>query len=145
MKISSILKKKGDGVIKINEDKTIIEAIQLMNENKIGALLVFDNNDKLVGIITERDILKECGERGKLINKTVVKDVMTTNLIIGLSNDDVKYTMGVMTKNKIRHLPIMKKNKVAGIISIGDLVNSQLEMIEIQNRYMEEYIKNSYV
>ncbi len=145
MKISSILKKKGDKVIKINENKTIIEAIQLMNDNKIGALLVFDNNEKLDGIITERDILKECGERGKLINKTKVKDVMTTNLIIGLSNDDVKYTMGVMTKNKIRHLPIMKKNKIVGIISIGDLVNSQLEMIEIQNRYMEEYIKNSYV
>ena len=141
-KVKDILEKKKSEVITITHTSTVLDAIKKMNQFKIGALLVLDKKKKLVGIITERDILHECGKSSHPIDKTKVDEVMTKNLIIGVPNDEVQYLMGVMTKNKIRHLPIMERENIAGIISIGDLVKSQLEEAEFQNRYLEQYIQS---
>ncbi len=76
-----------------------------------GALLVLDNDGKLEGIISERDILRESAERDKMLRTTKVSQIMTENVIIGVPEDDIEYTMGVMTKNRIRHLPIFGEKK----------------------------------
>lgn len=142
VKVKDILEKKGSKVFTINSSSTVHEAVDTMNKNKIGALLVLDRKKKLVGIITERDILHEVVKLTNSIDKTLVEDVMTKNLIIGVPEDEVQYLMGVMTENKIRHLPIMEREHIAGIISIGDIVLHLLEDVEFKNRYLEQYIQS---
>ena len=79
-------------------------------------MLVLNKSGKLVGIISERDILRESSEREHLLKSTKVEKVMTKDLIIGLLDDELEYTMGIMTKNRIRHLPVLEKEEIAGII-----------------------------
>ncbi len=140
MKIRDILSAKGANVITIGVEKSVHDAIRILVKHRIGVLLVLDETDKLVGIISERDILRESAERDNKLRKTPVKDVMTKDLIIGVLDDDIEYTLGIMTKNRIRHLPIMDQNKIAGIISIGDAVKAQLDEQEFTNRYLKQYM-----
>ncbi len=142
MKVKEIMQAKGKDVFSVGPDNSLLYAIRLANEQKIGALLVLDDDNKLEGIITERDILRECDKRNGIIDGLKVEEVMTKNLIIGVPDDDVQYLMGVMTKNRIRHLPIMDGDKVAGILSIGDAVKSLLDESEYQNRYLTQYIQS---
>ena len=143
-KIREVLEAKGSQVISVRPDQTIYEAIQTLVNHNIGAVLVMDEKNELVGIFTERDILKQCVHRSDQLKTTKVKDVMTTDLIIGLPDDDVDYLMGIMTMNKIRHVPIMHGGEVKGIVSIGDLVKFQLHDAHYENRYLKDYIMGKY-
>jgi len=140
MKIKDVLASKSQEVLTIKRSKTTHEAIQMLVGHNIGALLVLDEDGKLEGIISERDILRESAERDKMLRTTKISQVMTKNVIIGLPEDDIDYTMGVMTKNRIRHMPIMESEKVVGIISLGDIVNAQLDEREYDNRYLKQYM-----
>ena len=149
MRITDILRQKGSDVVTIAVDKTVHDAICKLNEHGIGALIVTGKSGEISGIITERDIMKECGERcvhlddpaqGHSACPALVKDVMTKDLVIGVPDDDLNYVMAVMTKNKIRHLPILEEGKLAGIISIGDVVNAHVEESDYENRLLKDYI-----
>ncbi len=140
MKIKDVLASKSQEVLTIKRSKTTHEAIQMLVGHNIGALLVLDEDGKLEGIISERDILRESAERDKMLRTTKISQVMTKNVIIGLPEDDIDYTMGVMTKNRIRHMPIMESEKVVGIISLGDIVNAQLDERKYDNRYLKQYM-----
>lgn len=140
MKLKDIIEKKSGNVVSIGSRNTVYEAAKLLRQHKIGALLVLGDDRKLAGIITERDILRECAENVDKLTKKLVCDAMSKDLIIGLLDDTVKYSMGIMTKNKMRHLPVMEKERIVGIVSLGDLVKSQLEDIEFENRHLKEYI-----
>ncbi len=109
-------------------------------ENKIGALIVVDAENKIVGIISERDITRAVYTDYDNLKSKRVFHLMTTNLIVAIPEDDIDYIMGIMTQNRIRHLPIVTKDGIAGIISIGDIVKFQLEEIQVKNRYLEEYM-----
>ena len=153
MKIWHILQEKGEDVETIDAGRTIHEAIGKLNEYGIGALVVTGEGGQIVGIITERDILKECGDhctslnepgvRGQTACTSIVRDAMTRDLIIGVPDDDPNYAMGIMSKNRIRHLPILEDGKLAGIISIGDLINAHLEEKVFENRTLREYIQGT--
>lgn len=143
-RIKELLHEKGQDVISVLPENTIYEAIQVMVDHNIGAVLVVSENEKLKGIFTERDILKECVRRSDQLKDTKVESVMTTDLIIGLPDDEVDYLMGVMTANKIRHIPILSEGKIKGMISIGDLVKYQLKDIEYENHYLKDYIMGKY-
>lgn len=142
-KIGDLLKTKGSDVITVQPSQTIHQAIKKLVENNIGAVLVMDD-DKLVGIFTERDILRHSARRSDQLKTTRIESVMTTDLIIGLPEDDVEYLLGIMTTNKIRHIPIMVGDEVKGIISIGDLVRVVLTKISYENRYLKDYIMGKY-
>jgi CBS domain-containing protein len=107
----------------------------------VGALVVTTAEGKVVGIITERDLLRVCAARSGEIDDTRIAECMPANLIIGLPEDEVGYVMGIMTNNRIRHLPIMNGERLEGIISIGDVVKAQLEETEFENRYLKDYIQ----
>lgn len=139
MKIRDILQKKGADVLTITSDRTVHEAIALLCEHRIGALVVQDD-DEIVGIVSERDILRECGERCESLKQTKVAQIMTKDLIIGVLDDKLTYVMGVMTKNRVRHLPVMEGGELVGIISIGDVVNAHLKETEFENRLLKDYI-----
>jgi CBS domain-containing protein len=141
MKVRDILRSKGTAVVTIRPDATIHDAMQTLVNYRIGSLLVSEGKGKTIGIITERDILRECAARSERVRETTVRQVMTTNLIIGVPGDEIDYVMGIMTHNRIRHLPILDGENVEGLISIGDVVKAQLEQTEFENRYLKDYIR----
>ena len=135
MKISDFLKIKCRPVITIGPNETVSLAIQKLVKHDIGALPVCDDKGVLLGIITERDFLKECLKRGGAVGNTTVKDVMTRNVVVGTPQDDLDYVSSVMKQKRIRHLPIVVDQKLEGIISIRDVVDLQLEETKAQIRY----------
>ena len=153
MRIRDIIQEKGAGTVTIDAGQTIHDAINTLNTNRIGALIVTGENEEIAGIITERDILQVCGDRCVRLDESpspegsgcpsLVQDAMTKEVVIGVLDDDLNYAMGVMTKNRIRHLPILDDGRLAGIISIGDLVNAHLEEKVFENRTLREYIQGS--
>lgn len=151
MRIRDILQEKGTEVVVIEAGRTIHDAIGRLNEHSIGALIVTGEGEEIIGIITERDILRVCGERCVRLNEPqvreetacppLVQDAMTKDPIIGVLDDDLDYVMGIMTKNRIRHLPILEDTSLAGIISIGDVVNAHLKEKVFENRMLRDYIQ----
>ena len=140
MKIKDVLTSKDQEVLTINKSKTTHDAIQVLGQHNIGRLTCLDNDGKLECIISERDILRESAERDKMLRTTRVFQSMTENVIVGVPEDDIEHTIGVMTKNRIRHLPILENEKIAGIISRGDIVNAQLDEREYDNRYLKQHM-----
>ncbi len=140
MKVKDILHHKGTDVQTINPDATIQAVVEVLVKQRIGSLVVCTDAGEIVGIITERDVLRECALRSAQVHDTRVHDVMTTRMIVGNLDDEVSYVMGIMTHNRIRHLPIIAAQRLVGMVSIGDVVKAQLEETEFENRYLREYI-----
>lgn len=150
MRARDILLEKGKEVVTIDAGRSIHDAIGKLIEHGIGALIVTAEGEEIVGIITERDILRMCGDRlNRLPTQEetacsfLVQDAMTKDLVIGVPDDDPNYIMGVMTKNRIRHLPILDEGSLVGIISIGDLVNAHLEEKVFENRTLKDYLSRN--
>jgi len=141
MKVKDFLNIRPRPVIKIAPNKTIHTAIQKLVKNNIGALPVCDSKGVMLGIITERDLLKVCSQLSAQIHSTRVKDVMTKEVAIGIPEDDIDYVMATMTQKGIRHLPIMDGIKLVGMISARDIVENQLEESKADVRYLSEYIE----
>jgi CBS domain-containing protein len=140
MRIADILRKKGSHVVTIQPQKTVWDAIQTLNEHKIGAAVVTETDGRVVGIISERDILQTAAKQRESIKDIAIADIMSTDLVIGVAEDRLDYVMGIMTQNRIRHLPVMKEEELVGIISIGDVVNASLQQTEFENRRLKDYI-----
>ena len=144
MKVRDILKDKGTEVATIGTEETIGDAAKILVEKNIGSLLVQDEKGAIAGIITERDILKQCNQCLESLKETKVKDVMTKNLIVASLDDDLDYVENIMTQNRVRHLPIISNQKLEGIISIGDLVNVLRGDCKVENRYLKDFISGKY-
>jgi CBS domain-containing protein len=140
MTLRDILKTKGSHVHSIGPDQTVLEAVAVLVEHRIGALLVRDGDGAAAGIISERDVLRECRHHGAELGRILVRDVMTRDLVVCGLDDDVEHAMGLVTRNRVRHLPVMEGVQVAGMISIGDLVKASLDETQYENRYLKEYI-----
>jgi CBS domain-containing protein len=141
MNVKDFLKVKSRPVITIGPDETTYAAIQKLAENNIGALPVCHKDGELLGIITERDLLKECSQRNMVLNNTNVESLMTKEVAIALPEDDILYVMEVMTRKGIRHLPVMLGRKLIGVISARDLVEHQLEESRAKIRYLGDYLE----
>jgi CBS domain-containing protein len=124
MKVSTILATKKPQVITIQPQQPVREAIALYRRYNIGALIVLDENQKLVGILSERDIIRELLETANII-ETPVAALMTTKVIVGVPQDSLMSVMNTMTENRFRHLPIMEDDILIGMISIGDVIKAQ--------------------
>ena len=143
-KVKTCLEMKEQQLITTSPDDTVETAIRKLVDNKIGAMPVCDSKGKLLGIVSERDLLRECAERAKSVNKTQIKDVMTRNVVIGVPEDDLDYVMDIMTQKRIRHLPIMDGPKLEGMLSIRDVVDIQLEKSRAEARFLNDYISGGY-
>ena len=120
--ISEILSHKGTTAWAISPDATVFEAVLMMTDKNIGALLVTENN-KLVGIISERDYTRKVVVKGKASKTTAVKEILSSHVIHVSPSHTVEECMRLMTDHHFRHLPVLDGDKIVGIISIGDLVN----------------------
>ena len=137
--ISSLLHHKSPALWSIPPDATVFEAIKLMAEKNIGALLVLSGG-KLAGLFTERDYARKIALQGKSSKETRVREIFTGVVITVKPNDSVEDCMKLMTEHRVRHLPVMDKGNVVGIVSIGDLVNWTISAQDAQIAQMEQYI-----
>jgi len=127
------------------EMKHLNEALQILVNNNIGVLLVLNEHGKISGILSERDILRECLKRPDTFLNSYVKDSMTHNIIYGEYEDDLTYVEAIMTNNKIRHLPVMNNKVLVGLISIGDLVKAVIRDVKVENKYLVDYIQGNTI
>ena len=139
MKVKDFLNIEKRPIITIGPNASIKAAIKKLVEHNIGALPVCDNNGNMLGIVSERDLLRECSQRNSAISKTKVKEVMTKEVAVGTFDDDISYIIDIMTQMKIRHLPIMEGLRLKSMISARDIVESQLEESKAQIRYLSDY------
>jgi CBS domain-containing protein len=129
MTIAHILARKGINVITIRPDQSIRQALGLLAEHNIGALVVVDESLRPVGILSERDIVREAARSDALFGRRV-SELMTRQVIVGVPEDDLKTVAYTMTEKRIRHLPVVEKGKLVGIVSIGDIVKTQRDQYE---------------
>jgi CBS domain-containing protein len=139
MLISDLLRTKGADVATIGPDATVHEAILLLVERRIGAVIV-TAGDEVLGILSERDVLRLAARGPERLAAALVRDIMTRSLVVTLPSDDMPYVMAIMTNNRVRHLPVMDQGRLVGIVSIGDVVNASLSQVEAENRWLKDYI-----
>src|SRR5262245_38668122 len=120
--VAEILNAKGRQTWTVSPENTVLEAIQMMADKNVGALLVLEGG-KLVGIISERDYTRKVVLRGKASKDTPVKEILSGTIIHVSPSDSVEECMRLMTSNRVRHLPVLEGDNVTGVVSIGDLVN----------------------
>ena len=143
MNVRNILEgKRTPEVRTIEPERTIQDAIQRLVEHNIGSLVVVDGQGDMVGIITERDILRACALQAGTLDSMPVVKFMTQHVITATPQDDVESVMGLMTEHRIRHLPVLENERLVGIISIGDTVKAQYENLCRENHYLMAYIQS---
>ena len=140
MKLSDILKVKGSKVWTIKENQPVRDALHILVNQRIGALLALDEKGGIVGIISERDIVRGCHESAKTLDTMPVSRLMTKEVVIGSPEDETSYIMGVMTQKRVRHIPVVSEGRLQGIVSIGDVVKSEIEDSKYEIHYLKEYI-----
>jgi len=129
MNIASLLASKGSKVITIQPQQTVRQAVGLLAEHNIGALVVVDRSSSPVGIVSERDIVRSAARNERVFSEPVAS-LMTKDVVIGLPHDDLASVGHTMTERHIRHLPVMEAGKLVGIVSIGDVVKAQRDQYQ---------------
>lgn len=139
MKVKDILDEKGYKILSVEPDKTVYESIEKMSNHNIGALLVM-KNEKLLGIISERDYRNKIILKGKASKETKVSEIMVDQVVCVQSSDNINLCMQLMTNKKIRHLPVMDEDKIVGVISIGDVVKAVIRSQKNEIDSLRDYI-----
>jgi CBS domain-containing protein len=142
--VEDVLKEKGHDVWAVSPQDKVIAALKLMAEKNVGAMVV-THKGQLVGIMTERDYARKVVLQGRTSLETPVKDIMTQGVYYVAPDTSTQECMAVMTKNRIRHLPVIHKEKLVGIISIGDIVRSVISQQKITIDHLENYIMGKYL
>ncbi|HYM82138.1 MAG TPA: CBS domain-containing protein [Candidatus Limnocylindria bacterium] len=142
-RVSDILAAKGGDVFGVAPGATVQEALEQMVEHNVGSLVVMEE-EEIIGIFTERDFLRRVALNGMPPASTQVRDVMTERLIVVEPDKSVEECMAIMTQARIRHLPVMDRTRLAGVVSIGDLVKHLSDEQEVHIRYLTDYIVGRY-
>jgi CBS domain-containing protein len=140
--VREMLLNKGNKIYSISPDRKIFEALQLMAEKEVGALLVLDG-ESLVGIISERDYARKVALEGKSSKECLVREIMSSNVIYVEVDTATDECMALMINKKVRHLPVFDMGKLAGVISIGDVVNAIIDEKEFEIDQLVKYITGS--
>jgi len=140
--VRQLINKKGNNVWSIQFNATVFEALELMAEKGVGALIIFDQ-DQLVGIFSERDYARKVILKGKSSRDTCVSEIMTKQVVCVRPEQTMSDCMALMTDKHIRHLPVLDDNKIIGVISIGDVVKEIISNQEFLIEQMENYITGS--
>ncbi len=137
--VRHILDTKGDEIWHTTPEDSVLDAIKLMAEKKIGALLVMEE-DNLSGIVSERDYARKVILQGKSSRETPVRDIMTAEVTVINPQETVEQCMTLMTEKRMRHLPVVEDGKVVGVVSIGDLVKAIIAEQQFHIEQLESYI-----
>jgi CBS domain-containing protein len=139
MLISDILKFKGSDVVTVGPDSTVTELLATLAERNIGAVVV-TRGEAVVGIVSERDIVRRLNDGGPQILDGSVEQIMTTSVIACASSDPLEQVATAMTDKRVRHLPVIDGGRLAGIVTIGDVVLSRTRQLEADRQQLENYI-----
>jgi CBS domain-containing protein len=142
MTVRAVLDTKGHQVITVSPDARLSAAVKILSERRIGAVLVM-TNQRIDGILSERDVVRVMGERGAGVLDEPVRSVMTTKVITCRESDTVAAIMEVMTTGKFRHLPVVENSRLVGLISIGDVVKWRVAEFERDQEALQDYIKTA--
>jgi CBS domain-containing protein len=140
MKIETILQSKGTAVHAVRETDSIADAVKLLNDKNIGVVVVTGPGDKISGILSERDIVRNMADDGGAVMHAPVSRCMTPDPVTCTPESTVNELMQIMTRRRIRHVPVIDQGRLAGLISIGDVVKYKIEEAELEAAALREYI-----
>ncbi len=140
MTVKHILKSKGSEIISVTESASVMDALKLLKERHIGAVLVMTGGGEMAGVLSERDVVRGLVDGGAELLETPVSGLMTRNVITCKSSDSINLVMSLMTEKRIRHLPVMDDGMLAGLITIGDVVKERIAETENEANALKEYI-----
>ena len=140
MRIGSIVSNKGGEVVTIEPGATVNDAVDLLAEEGVGALVVSRDGKHIVGIISERDVVRRLCKDQEGTLRLKVEDLMTKEVVTCTAEDTVDALMAVMTENRIRHVPVAEDGELTGIVSIGDIVKWRLLELEDEARHLKDYL-----
>lgn len=141
MLVRTLLEQKARDVVTAKPDYSIDKAMDLLITHNIGCLPIVDDNNQLIGIISDKDIFHRIHQTKGEYHHLKVADVMTKDLIVGLPSDDLEYIAGIMDKNWIRHVPIVEEEKILGLVSQRDIIKTTARHTELENRYLNFYLE----
>ena len=140
MTVARILAEKGGSVVTVPADRTIDEAIHLLAEKRIGALVVGDAGGRVIGILSERDVMRALASDGASALDRPVAHYMTEKVVTCTRRASIEDVMETMTEGRFRHLPVVEDGRLAGVVSIGDVVKQRIATVEAEHRAMRDYI-----
>jgi CBS domain-containing protein len=138
MNVATILKHKGSGVFTTTSDKSLLEIAKLLQQHGIGCVVIV-RDDKIAGIVSERDLLRAISQAGPKVLEEPVSNFMTKTVMTARQSDTVDQLMTEMTTRRFRHMPVVERDRLIGIVSIGDLVKIQIAEIEMEAAATREY------
>ena len=141
--VADVLRAKGSAVFTITADNTVFEAVVEMVEHGVGSLVVLEGNTP-IGIITERDYLREIAVRGRTSRETAVREIMRRNVVVVEATRSIDDCMTIMSEGRIRHIPVVEDGRLIGLISIGDLVKRRSTDQQVEIRYLTDYVTGKY-
>ena len=142
MTVSVILAGKGRDVASIEPNATLSAAIRMLADKRIGALLILGADHRVIGVLSERDIVRSLAERGAEALDEPVSRTMTRNVSTCTEKETISSIMERMTEGKFRHMPVVEQGRLVGIISIGDVVKAQHDALTMENHYLKTYIQS---
>jgi CBS domain-containing protein len=140
MRVADLLRTKGSEVATVPPRVSVTGLIEDLARYNVGALVVVDENGTLVGIVSERDVVRRLNERGAELLTAHVAEIMTTQVVTCGPGDGVDNLAAVMTERRIRHMPVVEDGRLVGLVSIGDVVKSRIEQLESDREQLESYI-----
>lgn len=140
MNVETILRKKGDTIIAVDPDDAVSKAVEILTKNRIGAALVRDAAGAVIGILSERDIVRGIAQHTSNCLDMAVRELMTSPVISCKPADNIHEIMELMTDRRIRHLPVIDDGQLIGVISIGDVVKQRIADIENESEALKQYI-----
>lgn len=140
MLIAHVIRDKGAAVYTLRADATLEAAAQTLNEKRVGALVVVGDNDAIIGVLSERDIVREIARRGAASLSDTVATVMSRDVLTAGMSETIDEGLGRMTDRRVRHLPVVDAGVLVGIVSIGDLVKHRIAAVEAEAAAMQAYI-----
>jgi CBS domain-containing protein len=143
MTVNDILLQKGNQVLTIEPTATLATAVQMLAQRRIGALVVTGADHRIVGIISERDIVRVLGEKGTAVLGAPLAEAMTRKVVTCARNETIAEIMERMTAGKFRHVPVVEHGRLDGIVSIGDVVKARLSELEYEQDALREYIRTA--
>jgi CBS domain-containing protein len=140
MTVASILKTKGSNVVTVQPGQRLLEASRVLHQHRIGAALVLGPGNRVLGVLSERDIVRAVAENGTAALDCPINDFMTTNVKTCRPSDSIEWVMEVMTKSRFRHMPVVEDGQLLGIVSIGDVVKRRIDDTEHEAEALKRYI-----
>ncbi len=140
MNVASLLKAKGRAVATAGPETTLLEISSQLAQKRIGAIVIIDGSESVMGIISERDLVKSIADGGAQMLERKASEAMTSDVTSCSEKDTMEDLMGIMTKGRFRHVPVVESGKLVGIISIGDVVKNHIAEVEMEVSAMRDYL-----